>query len=122
MPKNDIVLLNNGDGTFDWKFGVNDLVDARGVDRIRSAVIHRILLRTGELEQSVYQGSTGVLGGLLKSVSADNKELVREALEYAVSGVDGVSEARVVLADSVDVVSVTGVFVVLDNGNEVRVL
>ena len=97
MVTYDIELVKN-DGCFDWKFTGTDVSVVSGVQRLRSAVVHAIMLREGELDIDVYRDDGSLVYEYTRAKNnSQNREYVKEAIISACKTIGGVTDATVEL-------------------------
>ena len=122
MIENDIELKNNGNGTFDWKFLLDDVSDVRGNARLRSNVIHAILLRPYELEQEFYAFEGCVAWDYINDKRVDHVlTLLAEGMRLSAQKIDGVKDATVELNTRGGYNVVSSILLFKDDGTEVLI-
>lgn len=118
----DIELVSCGDGTFDWNFGLSDVVTVQGNNQLRNAVIHSILLKKDELEQYLYAGKGCEAHRYVNGPGNDKHlELIRENIIFSLKQIEGVIDAKIDLSFVDSKISISNIVVVKENGEEVEI-
>ena len=117
----DIELIQTDTGGYDWNFTVDDLVVARNNNRIRSAVVHAVMLKPYELENNEYAtaGNTAHEYVLEKNTEHVN-DLIKDGIKSAVEEIAGISDATVEVTSNNTSISVN-IIVLKNNGEEVAI-
>lgn len=115
----DIELVKSNNGCFDWNFTGTDISVVTGVQRLRSAVVHSIQCRKGELDLEVYSNSGSLVFEYVRSKNTtQNMEYIRESIISSCREIRGVDDARVELHRNNSGINIDRV-VLLYNGVEV---
>ena len=119
---NDIRLKRTKGNLFDWDFGINDISNVTGINRIKSAIIHSLLLKKNELRQEYYEDKGSNLNLLLLEKKNENLlKLVVEECEYRIKQISGVANAEVSLLNSSPYEFNIKITILTDTGLEVDI-
>ena len=119
---NDIDLVRTDNGTYDWHFDGVDVVEVGGTRRLRSAVIHDILLREDELSQSVYADKGCALYSLVKAKNSESiNNYIRECIIGACTTISGVANASCTIIREDNKIRITDIRLMLEDGREVDI-
>lgn len=103
MIYNDVKLKSNDDGTFDWDFGITDIIDVYGRERRRSNVIHSIMLQPHELQEQLYTFKGCNLWDYINEPRRGHVlTLLTESIRMTVKEIEGISDATVTLDDTTE--------------------
>lgn len=98
MIYNDIELKSNNDGTYDWAFGYDDVSNVIGNQRLRSNIIHSILLQPYELEQEYYAFKGCSSWDYINEPRTGHVEtLLSESMRIEIQKIEGVKDATITL-------------------------
>lgn len=117
---NDIHLIKTNN-TFDWNFTETDIDKAIGDDRLRSAVIHAISLKRGELIQEIYKNKGSLLYNYSNTTNTEtNRKFLEEAIKLSCTEIEGISDAKVnLVSDDLGMLNIADITIIKNDGEEV---
>lgn len=117
---NDIKLIQDEIGFYDWSFGVDDIDNVIGIQQTASSIKAAILIKFDELNLYLYRNIGSEIEDLLKLNMNDNtKKIIEETVGIMCKQVTGVTSANVtVIEDSPSSLSLR-ISVILENGEEI---
>ena len=119
MIYNDIQLSDNGDGTFDWNFGYDDVVNVTGAQRRRSNIIHSVMLQPYELREELYAVKGCNVWNYVNERRTDHViTLLRESVRMTVNEIEGIRDSKVTITDKGEYGISIGILLFRNDGTE----
>ena len=118
---NDIKLVKDDSG-YDWSFKNNDIENVIGDQQLSSAIMHKILLKKGELTQVNYQDTGSSLHNYINSPhTTSNINVIKSEIENQCREVPGIFDAKVDLTINENSIEINSIYITKENGGEFKI-